>query len=294
MKTTDKSSSKAFTLIELLVVIAIIAILAALLLPALAKAKSAARRSQCINNLKQVGLSFKVWEGDHGDKYPTAVSTAKWGAMENICTQTKGNAGGGYPAGYGVTNVFCVMSNELSTPKNCYCPSDISRTADPAKDTVATGSTATTALTANGPIALVATNWGGFSEATLSYFVEGNASDKFPTMTLTGDRNIGCIYNGNNITGGNMGAVAADYMNMMYGPFANVPLGGMVPQPGIKTGEQAVNPIAAWAWTDKDIHQGAGNLGMADGSTQQASLKGVFTALQVNAGLQKNVLLNMP
>ena len=68
-------------------VIAIIAILAALLLPALAKAKKAARRAACINNIKQAGLAFKIWQNDHGDKYPTAVSTARWGAMENIFSQ---------------------------------------------------------------------------------------------------------------------------------------------------------------------------------------------------------------
>ena len=77
-------STKAFTLIELLVVIAIIAILAALLLPALAKAKSAARRAQCATNIKQVNLAFHVWEGDHGDKYPMAVSSTAWGAKEYV------------------------------------------------------------------------------------------------------------------------------------------------------------------------------------------------------------------
>ena len=74
----------AFTLIELLVVIAIIAILAAMLLPALAAAKRKAQRINCVNNLKEVGLAFRVWEGDNGDQYPMAVST-NGGAMELVC-----------------------------------------------------------------------------------------------------------------------------------------------------------------------------------------------------------------
>jgi prepilin-type N-terminal cleavage/methylation domain-containing protein len=279
MKTINSSVSSrkpfGFTLIELLVVIATIAVLACLLLPALAQTSRRSLRLQCLNNLKLINLSFHVWDGDHDGKYPTAVSTASGGAMENIYSQ----AGGGSKAGYGLTNVFLVMSNKMVNPKFLNCPADHSRTFQPSENTMGT--------LATGPLAQPATNWADFSRQNLSYFVEGNAADKYPKMILIGDRNIGTTP----LPGG---SVAAPFMNMGNSGYASKPIVGA----GVKPQNTLNYMVQAWGWTDGDLHEDAGNLGMADGSAQQASLSGFAYAVNDTIwarGVGKdNSILNMP
>jgi prepilin-type processing-associated H-X9-DG protein len=143
-------NQSAFTLVALLVIVAVLALLAAMLLPALAGAHDRARRIQCVNNLKQCGLAFRIWEGDNGDKLPMDVPLAKGGTKE-------------FDTGADTFRHFQVMSNELSTPKILVCPND---------DRIS------------------AINFVQLKNANVSFFVGLEANDASPQRFLDGDRNL--------------------------------------------------------------------------------------------------------
>jgi len=147
-----KNQTQAFTRTDLVAVVATVGLLAVLCVRAQQETDARARsqRIQCVSNLKQVGLGFRMWSNDHGDRFPMEMRARQDGSFEAIAR--------------GETfRHFAALSNELTRTRILVCPSDDRERAPSFAD---------------------------LSNTNLSYFVGLDADETRPQTILSGDRNL--------------------------------------------------------------------------------------------------------
>lgn len=182
MKASYPRQQLALTRVDILVILTVTALLGLLLLPALHRTKTKSQRIQCVSNLKQLGLSFRI----------TALNNVHHPLSLNPTTDA-------------ALSAFRSHSNLLANTRLLHCPSD-------------------TRPVAESP--------GSLTRSNISYFINPNASERFPQSLLYGDRNL---------------------------TSNNVPVPpGLIPIPS----------KSQWSW-GPDMHGKSGNVALGDGSVQQ-------------------------
>jgi type II secretory pathway pseudopilin PulG len=140
---------KAFTRIELVVIVLVLGLIAGFLILSRIQTARKVRNETCLNNLKEVGIAFRLWAPDQLSTYPMQTSKDLGGTRELIGTGQ-------------VFVHFRALSNELRSPKILVCPADKQKT--------------------------VAPNFNeGFSDVNASYFIGADAAEHLPQSLLAGD-----------------------------------------------------------------------------------------------------------
>lgn len=246
------SKKVAFTLAELLTTLAVIALLALLVLPAMSRTAADSQRITCADNLKRIGVAFKLFAADHQGLYPVFVPATQGGPPNQTAFFSSTN---GYGPAY-IYQVLGVLSNQLGSPNVLLCPAD-ERTAG------SNWSFGSGTPPPYGPPE-------GLNNNTISYFVGRDALDSKPRMLLCGDRNI---YG----TGPGIPSAPITFPNGGYGNgFPSGTLSGTALCMGTNISSSSLTPC----WTPQKLHFGRGNVLFCDGGVQQLTNSFLRNALR--------------